>query len=75
MDLSAIQPLLDWITAHPNLAGLVVFAIAAGESLAVVGILVPGVMFMLGVGALVGIGVLELWSTLAWAAVGAVESR
>ena len=29
MDLSAIQPLLDWITAHPNLAGLVVFAIGA----------------------------------------------
>ncbi|WP_455203155.1 VTT domain-containing protein [Kaarinaea lacus] len=72
MDLASIQPILDWIKEHPGLAGLVVFSIATAESLAVVGILVPGIVFMLGIGALVGLGVLDLWSTLLWAAFGAV---
>lgn len=72
MSLESLQPVLDWIQQHPGLAGLVVFIVAAVESLAVVGILVPGIVFMLGVGALVGLGVLEFWTTAAWAAAGAV---
>jgi membrane protein DedA with SNARE-associated domain len=72
MSLESLQPVLDWIQQHPGLAGLVVFTVAAVESLAVVGILVPGIVFMLGVGALVGLGVLEFWSTVLWATVGAV---
>ena len=38
MDLATIQPVLDWIAQNPNLSGLIVFLIAAGESLALVGI-------------------------------------
>ncbi|WP_455212835.1 DedA family protein, partial [Kaarinaea lacus] len=72
MSLTTLQPVLDWIQNHPGLAGLVVFAIASAESLAVVGILVPGIMFMLGVGALIGLGVLDFWETVLWAAIGAV---
>ena len=72
MDLTTLQPLLDWIQNHPGLAGLAVFAIAALESLAVVGIFVPGVVFMLGIGALVGLGVLDLTATVLWTAAGAV---
>ena len=72
MTLATLQPLLDWIQNHPGLAGLLVFAVAAAESLAVIGILVPGIVFMVGVGALIGLGVLELWSTVVWAAAGAI---
>ena len=72
MTLTTLQPLLDWIQNHPGLAGLLVFAVAAAESLAVIGILVPGIVFMVGVGALIGLGVLELWSTVVWAAAGAI---
>ena len=72
MTLATMQPVLEWIQAHPGLAGLVVFAVAAAESLAVVGILVPGIVFMLGVGALIGLGVLDFWVTVLWATIGAV---
>ena len=72
MDLSTIQPVLDWMARHPELAGLIVFLVAAGESLALVGIVVPGVVFMLGIGALVGLDAINLWQALFWAAVGAI---
>ncbi|MEJ2179233.1 MAG: DedA family protein, partial [Gammaproteobacteria bacterium] len=52
--------------------GLIVFLVAAGESLALVGIVVPGVVFMLGIGALVGLDAINLWQALFWAAVGAI---
>ena len=70
MDL--MQPFFDWIIAHPQWAGILIFLIAAGESLVLVGLLVPGVFFMLGIGALVGLGVLDFWSCFFWAAAGAV---
>lgn len=72
MDLEIIQPILDWITNHPDLSGLIVFLVAAGESLALVGIVVPGVVFMLSIGTLVGLGALNLLDTLIWAALGAI---
>jgi len=71
-NLDAIKPLLDWIANHPQWSGLVIFLIAAGESLVLVGIVVPGVVLMLGVGTLVGIGALDIWASLLWAAVGAI---
>jgi len=72
MDMSTIQPLMDWLTANPTLSSLVIVVIAATESLALIGILVPGVALMLGIGALVGLGVLSLWPTLFWACLGAI---
>lgn len=72
MDLSTFQPIFDWLALHPHLSGAVVFSIAAIESLVVIGILVPGVALMLGIGTLVGLGLLPVWSTLFWAAAGAV---
>jgi len=72
MDLTTFQPFLNWITAHPNWAGLAVFIISFSESLVVVGLFVPGVAMMFGIGTLVAMGALHLWVTLAWAAAGAV---
>lgn len=72
MSLETIQPLIDWIAKHPDLSGLVVFLIAAGESLALVGIIVPGVVLMLSIGTLVGLGAINLWTALVCAALGAI---
>lgn len=72
MELATIQPVLDWVSQHREWAGLMIFAVAAGESLALVGMVIPGVAIMLGVGTLIGLGALDLYSALIWAALGAI---
>ena len=72
MNLDSLQPVLDWTRAHQDWAELAVFGIACGESLAVVGLVLPGALLLFGAGALVAVGALELWPTLLWAAAGAV---
>ncbi len=72
MDFHLIDTVLGWIGAHPGWAGGVVMLIAFFESLALVGLFLPGAVLMFGVGALVGSDTLPLWPTLAWAAVGAI---
>ena len=68
---SYLQPVLDWVALHPLWAGLLVFLIAMGESLAMVGLIIPGVVLMFGVGALISTGSLEFWPVFGWAAAGA----
>ncbi|MEO5342250.1 MAG: DedA family protein [Gammaproteobacteria bacterium SHHR-1] len=70
MDL--INPLIDWIGTQPQWAGWVVFAVALAESLALVGVLIPGVLVLFAVGTLVGAGVLDFWAMCAYAAAGAI---
>ncbi len=70
--MEIIAPLLDWISNNPTWAGLFVMLTAFAESLALVGLFLPGAAMMFGIGALVGTGHMELWPTLAWAAVGAI---
>lgn len=72
MDFGLLDIVLDWLRANPAWAGVAVLLIAFGESLALVGLFLPGAVLMFGVGALVGAGVLPLWPTLAWAAAGAI---
>ena len=61
-----------WVEAHPNQAYAVVFLTSIAESLAVVGVLIPGAALMVGFGALIATGHMEFWPTF-WAAVaGAV---
>lgn len=69
---SFVTALFTWIEHHPHVAGLGVALLCFAESLALVGFLLPGAALMFGVGALVGSGVLELWPTLAWSALGAI---
>lgn len=72
MDFAQLTPLLDWVADHPRWAGALVGLVAFTESLALVGLFVPGAVFMFVAGALIGVGRLELWPVLAWAAGGAV---
>jgi len=54
------QELLNWINAHPGWGVVAVFVVAFFESLVLVGILLPGIMILFGIGALIGLGVIEL---------------
>ncbi len=66
------QLLLVWVGENPFWAGVVIFLVALAESLAIVGILVPGVVILFGAGALIGNGTLDFWSSCLWAVAGAV---
>lgn len=61
-----------WVGQHPHLAGLAVFAIVLAESLAVVGLLLPGTLLIFTFGTLVGGGSMDFVSTYAWALSGAL---
>lgn len=64
--------MLNWIATHPHWAYFIVALIAFGESLAIVGLIVPGAFLLFGVGALIGSGELSLWPTLFSATIGAI---
>jgi membrane protein DedA with SNARE-associated domain/membrane-associated phospholipid phosphatase len=68
----AINPILQWLNANPHAAGLVTFLISAAESIAIIGTIVPGTIMMTALGALAGVGVIPLWSTIIWAILGAI---
>jgi membrane protein DedA with SNARE-associated domain len=54
------QDLLGWLNAHPGWGVSIVFAVAFFESLALIGLLLPGIMILFGVGTLIGLGILDL---------------
>lgn len=68
----ALQSLLAWISAHPNGALWLLFAITFVDSLLIVGAFVPAALPLFAIGALVALGALELWPTLLIAAAGAL---
>jgi membrane protein DedA with SNARE-associated domain len=54
------QELLGWLNAHPGWGVAIVFLVAFFESLALIGLLLPGIMILFGVGTLIGLGLLDL---------------
>jgi len=60
MESGWTQELLSWLNAHPGWGFAVVLLVAFFESLVLVGILLPGMFILFGVGALIGLGVLDL---------------
>ncbi|WP_136646508.1 bifunctional DedA family/phosphatase PAP2 family protein [Tabrizicola sp. YIM 78059] len=61
-----------FIEQHANLAALIVFLLAASESIVVVGALIPGTAILLGLSAMIGLGHLPLWPVLIGATLGAI---
>jgi membrane protein DedA with SNARE-associated domain len=55
-----IQELLNWLTANPGWGWALVFLVAFLESLVLIGILLPGIMILFGVGALIGLDVMAM---------------
>jgi membrane protein DedA with SNARE-associated domain len=70
MDL--IQPYLDYFSHHPTWAIAVVFLIAFGEALLIIGLFVPSTAVLVGAGILVGAGHLAFWPVFLASTVGAV---
>lgn len=66
------QAVIEFIGQHPHWAGILIFLIALTESVAVVGLFIPGSPILIGVGAVVGLGHLPLWPMLVWATAGAI---
>src|SRR5690349_21425479 len=67
-----LQIMQDWIIAHPHWAGVAVMVLSAAESLAVIGLFIPGLIVMGIIGALIAAGILSLIPTLIYAMIGAV---
>ncbi len=70
ISLSALPALLS---SHAALAYSAVFIVALGESLAGVGLIVPGTVLMFGFGTVVAMGGLEFWAVFFIAAAGAMS--
>lgn len=66
------QQLLAWVSLHPGWSYSVIFLVAMAESLAIVGLVVPGVVIMFGIGALIASGAISFWPAMSWAVAGAV---
>ncbi len=54
------QELLSWVNANPGWGILIVFLVAFFESLVLIGIVLPGIMILFGVGTLIGLGVMDV---------------
>ena len=61
-----------WVVGHPGWTYVTVFLIAMGESMAVIGVVVPGVVSLIGAGALVATGAISFWPAFAAASAGAI---
>lgn len=67
-----IQPYLDYFAAHPYWAIAVVFLIAFGEALLIIGLFVPSTAVLVGAGILVGTGHLPFWPVFIATTAGAI---
>jgi undecaprenyl-diphosphatase len=67
-----IQPYLDYFSQNPGWAITVIFLIAFGEALLIIGLFVPSTAVLVGAGMLIGTGHLEFWPTFLATAAGAV---
>ena len=72
MDTAFLTSLFDWLQQNPVVSLLFVFLVACGESLAVVGLIVPGALLMVGFGALIALDYLAFGPTVIAAILGAI---
>lgn len=67
-----LKALTAWLHIHPELALLITFLVSFGESLAILGTIIPGSITMTAVGVLAGSGIMRIDLTLLAAILGAV---
>lgn len=65
-----VKDVYDWIQANPNWTGILIFLFAFTESILLVGIIFPGAAFLVSLGALIGLGVLDFYTAWLWASLG-----
>jgi len=67
-----IELINQWVITHQHHAWWVIFLIAFVESMVILGILIPGLPFMLMLGSLIATGILPAWEVILWCILGAV---
>lgn len=67
-----LQPYLDYFSQHPGWAIAIVFFIALGEALLIIGLFVPSTAVLVGAGLLIGTGHLEFWPVFLATTAGAI---
>lgn len=67
-----IDQIGQFIQANQDWAGPITFLLTFGESLIIVGLLIPATALMLLTGGLIGTGTLSPWNVLAWGIAGAI---
>ncbi|MEX2476200.1 bifunctional DedA family/phosphatase PAP2 family protein [Marinobacter sp.] len=72
MSADWLTTLSTWLAAHPQWLAVALFATAFAESLAIAGLLIPGVAIIFAVSALAGKVGLPLTDALLWAGLGAI---
>ncbi len=70
--MDKLNPVLQWLNSNPEYSGLITFGIAAAESIAIIGTVIPGTVMMTAIGTLAGMGIIPLWYTIFWAMIGAI---
>ena len=70
--MPSLSHILEIITNHPHISYFLIFLISLSESLAFVGLIVPGTVLMFGIGVVVAKGCLSLKLTLLVAMAGAI---
>jgi undecaprenyl-diphosphatase len=70
--MQAIQPYLEYFSQNPEWAITLVFLIAFGEALLIIGLFVPSTAVLVGAGMLVGTGHLGFWPVFLATAIGAI---
>jgi membrane protein DedA with SNARE-associated domain/membrane-associated phospholipid phosphatase len=70
--MDTIQPYLDYFAANPGWALTIIFLIAFGEALLIIGLFVPSTVALVSAGMLVGTGHLGFWPVFWATALGAI---
>ena len=72
MLIDYFKPLVDWIYLHPHWGSFFAFFISFFESIAIIGAVVPGIVFLTAIGALVGSNILPASEVFLCAMIGAM---
>jgi membrane protein DedA with SNARE-associated domain len=66
-----IATFLDFVREHQEFAAPIIFLLAFGESLALVSLLIPATVLLMGIGALIGASGIDFWPIYFGAVLGA----
>ena len=67
--------IVDWITQNPEWSSAIIFGITFIESIAVIGLLMPGWLLLVGVGILIGTGTINYYYGVLFCFAGAVTGE
>ena len=70
--MDVIKPFLDYFSTNPEWALVIIFFVAMGEALLIIGLFVPSTAILVGAGVLIGTGHLSFWPVIIVTTLGAI---